>query len=229
MYVNGICILQNNKENIYGVVSFKQYIINNKPENKTRVYGTIKGLPIGLHGFHIHTFGDLSNGCDSAGAHFNPTGKDHGGLNSINRHVGDMGNLESFGGDVNFDFFVNDMSLVGPRPQAQRCFIAFPLKFQKIITKVKPGLSGLGAIVFRAEEDILEDHEGSVEFYDFVIAPYKGEVESLYIKHQNLRTYFAVIGVTIWVVLFSNSEIVWRVFKGLPTPPAELRAKLNYV
>jgi len=114
MYVNGICILQNNKENIYGVVSFKQYIINNKPENKTRVYGTIKGLPVGLHGFHIHTFGDLSNGCDSAGAHFNPTAKDHGGLNSVNRHIGDMGNLESFGGDVNFDFFVNDMSLVGP-------------------------------------------------------------------------------------------------------------------
>lgn len=127
-----------------------------------------------------------------------------------------------------FNILLGDMSLVGPRPQAQRCFNAFPLKFQKIITKVKPGLSGIGPIVFRAEEDILEDHDGSVEFYDSVIAPYKGEVESWYIEHQNLRTYFAVIGVTIWVVLFSNSGIVWRVFKGLPVPPAELREKLNY-
>ena len=65
MYVIANCVLQNHKENIYGIVWFQQNINDDrKPENETRVYGTIKGLSDGLHGFHIHTFGDLSNGCD---------------------------------------------------------------------------------------------------------------------------------------------------------------------
>lgn len=126
------------------------------------------------------------------------------------------------------NIFLGDMSVVGPRPQAPRCFNAFPVDLQRIIVKVKPGLSGIGPIVFRGEEDILADHAGSVDFYDHVIAPYKGQVEAWYVDHQTLGTYFAVIAVTVWVVLFSKSDLVWRVFKGLPVPPAELKTALNY-
>ncbi len=126
------------------------------------------------------------------------------------------------------NIFLGDMSVVGPRPQVQRCFNAFPLDLQQIIVKVKPGLSGIGPIVFRGEEDILADHAGSVDFYDRVIAPYKGQVEAWYVDHQTLGTYFAVIGVTVWVVLFSKSDLVWRVFKGLPVPPDALKVALNY-
>lgn len=121
-----------------------------------------------------------------------------------------------------------DMSIVGPRPQAPRCFNAFPLHLQQIIVQVKPGLSGIGSIVFRGEEEILADHASSVEFYDQIIAPYKGEIEAWYIQHQTLSTYFAVIAVTVWVVLFPKSKIAWRVFKGLPTPPPALQTALQY-
>ncbi len=126
------------------------------------------------------------------------------------------------------NIFLGDMSVVGPRPQTQRCFVAFPEDLQAIIVKVKPGLSGIGPIVFRGEEDILADHANSVEVYDKVIAPYKGEVEAWYVDHQTLFTYFAVILVTVWVVLFPTSSIVWRVFGGLPVPPDELKSPLNY-
>ena len=126
------------------------------------------------------------------------------------------------------NIFLGDMSVVGPRPQAHRCFNAFPLDLQQVIVKVKPGLSGLGPIVFRGEEDILADHAGSVEFYDNVIAPYKGEVEAWYVDHQTMFTYFAVILVTVWVVLFPSSRVVWRVFNGLPVPPDALKGPLNY-
>jgi Cu-Zn family superoxide dismutase len=47
---------------------------------------------ISLHGFHIHSSGDLRRGCDSCCKHYNPTGAEHGGLDG--GHAGDLGNLE---------------------------------------------------------------------------------------------------------------------------------------
>ena len=38
----------------------------------TEVYGKINGLTDGLHGFHVHQFGELGNGCLDAGGHFDP-------------------------------------------------------------------------------------------------------------------------------------------------------------
>ena len=50
----------------------------------------IYGLQDGLHGFHIHEFGDLSDGCNTACSHFNPFNKKHGGLHSKERHASDL-------------------------------------------------------------------------------------------------------------------------------------------
>lgn len=124
--------------------------------------------------------------------------------------------------------FLGDMSVVGPRPQALRCFNAFPKNIQDIIVKVKPGLSGFGSIIFRNEENILTDSTVSIDFYDCVIAPYKGQVEAWYVNHQTLIIYFSVIFITVWVVLFPNTDVIWRMFKSLPAPPDELKVVLNY-
>ena len=56
----------------------------------------LSGLtPNAEHGVHIHEYGDLTEGCSSLCSHFNPTKSVHGGRNSEERHLGDLGNIEA--------------------------------------------------------------------------------------------------------------------------------------
>lgn len=120
-----------------------------------------------------------------------------------------------------------DMSVVGPRPQTRRCFDAFPPRAQAAIVQVRPGLSGIGSIVFRGEEELMHGHADPNRFYDEVIAPYKGELEEWYVANQGLRTYVFGIVLTVWVVLVPRSMATWVAFKSLPRPPQELAVALN--
>lgn len=117
---------------------------------------------------------------------------------------------------------LGDMSIVGPRPQTPRCFAAFPQEAQNRIAQVRPGLSGIGSIIFRGEEAILEHAADPETFYDKVIMPYKGEIEQWYIQNRTMKNYFFVIVTTIWIILFPKSKMAWNLFKGLPKPPANL-------
>lgn len=118
--------------------------------------------------------------------------------------------------------FKGDMSIAGPRPQTPRCFAAFPENAQSEIAKIRPGLSGIGSIIFRGEEKMLQNIADPISFYDEVIMPYKGEIEKWHVQNYTIKNYFLVITVTIWVILFPKSKVAWKAFKGLPPPPAEL-------
>ena len=109
MPTKAVCVL--NGEVVQGTLWFNQE--NSKaPVN---VSGEVSGLGKGLHGFHIHEFGDNTNGCISAGAHFNPEGKDHGAPNASVRHVGDLGNVEAGdNGVAKVDIRDSVISLEGP-------------------------------------------------------------------------------------------------------------------
>lgn len=100
---------------------------------------------------------------------------------------------------------------------------------QDLITGVRPGLSGIGSIIFRAEENILQDKEISKDFYIKVISPYKGLLEEWYINNNKIYLYFLFIFLTIWLIFFPNSKITWRVLKNLPKPPDVLRESLNFL
>ncbi|KAI8792056.1 superoxide dismutase [Cu-Zn]-like isoform X1 [Biomphalaria glabrata] len=109
--VKAVCVLSpGSATGITGTITFTQ----EKAGDCTVVSGKVSGLAPGNHGFHIHQFGDYSNGCISAGAHFNPANKNHGGPCDTERHVGDLGNIVA-GDDGVADVSIKDqqISLIG--------------------------------------------------------------------------------------------------------------------
>ncbi|KAJ2715986.1 Superoxide dismutase [Cu-Zn] [Coemansia spiralis] len=107
--VKAVAVLKGD-DKVAGVVSLEQ-------ENESSpivITGTISGLVPGLHGFHIHQFGDNTNGCTSAGPHFNPQGKTHGAPCDENRHAGDLGNvIAADDGTVDLDIKDTQVTLFG--------------------------------------------------------------------------------------------------------------------
>lgn len=113
-----------------------------------------------------------------------------------------------------------DMSLVGPRPQMEVDFLKFPPAVQARIYDARPGITGIGSIVFRDEEKLLsESGMEPHEFYRQHIAPYKGALELWYQQHASLRTDLLLLFLTGWVVLFPDSRLHFRLLKGLPPRP----------
>jgi lipopolysaccharide/colanic/teichoic acid biosynthesis glycosyltransferase len=116
-----------------------------------------------------------------------------------------------------------DMSIIGPRPQDIRCFVVFNKEDQENIKKVRPGLSGIGSIVFRDEETIMDKIADKKNFYDNVISPYKGKLESWYFKHKSIGLYFKLIWLTIYVVIKPDAKINYKkLFDGFPNNPFDM-------
>jgi lipopolysaccharide/colanic/teichoic acid biosynthesis glycosyltransferase len=118
---------------------------------------------------------------------------------------------------------LGDMSIVGPRPQMEVDFKAYPEHVQRLIYDVKPGLTGIGSIVFRDEERILSASSlPPKECYRQFIAPYKGELELWYQQNAGFILDLKLIALTALVILRPGLD-VHRYLKGLPERPSYLR------
>ncbi len=115
------------------------------------------------------------------------------------------------------NILIGDMSIVGPRPLVDKTFDPYPEHVKRVIYKVRPGLTGIGSIVFRDEERLLsESGLPLAEFYARHIAPAKGELELWYQRHLSFRTDLLIIFLTAWVIVFPKSRLLRRVFRDLP-------------
>jgi len=111
-----------------------------------------------------------------------------------------------------------EMSLVGPRPLVTKTFSAYNEDVQSNIYNVKPGITGIGSILFRDEESIISavSNEDPFEFYKRVIAPYKGEVEMWYQENRSFYLDIQLILMTAWVILFPKTRLYEKWFQDLP-------------
>ena len=112
------------------------------------------------------------------------------------------------------------MSFVGPRPVMQKSFDQYPEDVKRVIYSVKPGITGIGSIVFRDEEQLItnvRDRGGDTwQYYREVIYPHKGRVEQWYQAHQSFAVDFQILLLTAWVIIQPDSDLVYRVFPELP-------------
>ncbi len=120
-----------------------------------------------------------------------------------------------------------DMSVIGYRPLVIKEYKEYPEDVKKVLEKSRPGLSGIGSIVFRNEEEILQSfstHEEKDKFYFESIHPYKGQLEAWYVKQKSIVMYFRLIGMTVDAVLKGKAD--WKSLRGIPQPPEELESFL---
>ncbi|KAL8560595.1 hypothetical protein ACOMHN_054055 [Nucella lapillus] len=135
MVFKAVCVLRANSasadqaqqkdENSSALESAGTIIFEQEGEgSEVKVTGEITGLDEGKHGFHIHEFGDTTNGCLSAGSHFNPKGQNHGGQDSAERHVGDFGNIDADKDRIaKVNMVDKQISLTGPHSIIGRCLV----------------------------------------------------------------------------------------------------------
>ena len=122
---------------------------------------------------------------------------------------------------------IGDMSVIGPRPLTQNHFLLYAPEMRKTIGPVRPGLSGVGSIVFRDEERLLSDKENPKNYYRTEIAPYKALLEVWFVENRGIWLYLKCIFLTIWVVINSSSNVASAVFKNLPQPQGQLKLDLE--
>jgi lipopolysaccharide/colanic/teichoic acid biosynthesis glycosyltransferase len=111
--------------------------------------------------------------------------------------------------------FKGDMSIVGPRPLMESGFKLYPVEIQETIYNVKPGITGIGSLVFRDEEKLISAAADPAAMYQ-TISPFKGSLEMWYQKNASLYVDFMIIFLTAWSIVFPNNTLQNKFFKDLP-------------
>jgi lipopolysaccharide/colanic/teichoic acid biosynthesis glycosyltransferase len=119
------------------------------------------------------------------------------------------------------NILLGEMSIVGPRPLMQVDFEKFSPEIQARFYNNRPGLTGIGSIIFRDEEKYIS--ESGMEPHEFdrqFIAPYKGALEIWYQQHCSILTDSLIIFLTVAALFAPHNTLAFKIFKTLPAKPA---------
>jgi len=121
-----------------------------------------------------------------------------------------------------FNIFKGDMSVIGPRPLHKKQFSFYSAEQQEIIASTMPGLSGVGSIMFRDEEKILQSSDDPDATYKDKITPVKAMLEKWYVENESIFLYFKLIILTVIAVALPRLHME-RFFKGLDANPENFK------
>jgi lipopolysaccharide/colanic/teichoic acid biosynthesis glycosyltransferase len=125
-----------------------------------------------------------------------------------------------------FNVIRGEMSFVGARPLPERSFERYAPEVQARIYATPPGVTGIGSIVFRDEEKLLTLAKSRgmdpQQLFSRFIYPYKGSLELWYQKNRSFSLDIRILLLTAWQIFFPQSELVFRLFPGLPRRPEVL-------
>ena len=113
--------------------------------------------------------------------------------------------------------FIGEMSIVGPRPLVENQYNMIPIRYQQIINKMKPGITGIGSIIFRDEEQYFKgNQEESNKFYKEEIVPFKSELECWYEANQSIFIDIKIIIATCIMIILPRFKSYQLFFNNLP-------------
>jgi lipopolysaccharide/colanic/teichoic acid biosynthesis glycosyltransferase len=119
-----------------------------------------------------------------------------------------------------------DMSFVGARPLIPNSFKKYTPEVQRRIYNTRPGVTGIGSLIFRDEEKLVTEVRKMgyepLDYYAKYIYPYKGALEMWYQDHISFTTDLMILLLTFWQILFLGSELSFNVLKSLPERPPAL-------
>ena len=117
-----------------------------------------------------------------------------------------------------YNIIKGDINIVGPRPVLEQDWRLYPDSIINKIYDVKPGLTGIGSIIFRDEESLMSSvkDDDYHEFYKSIIAPYKGKLEMWYQQNQSMLLDFKLIFLTAMVIVLPSNRLHEKWFKDLP-------------
>jgi len=117
-----------------------------------------------------------------------------------------------------------EMSLIGPRPMTPRIYEFYSPEEQGIISLLKPGLSGVGSIVFREESTIVENSPLNIEeTHRQLLSPYKAALERWYLENQSFGLDIKILLLTLQTLLVKDSSMIYKRLKKLPEMPPKLK------
>jgi len=106
-----------------------------------------------------------------------------------------------------------DMSIVGPRPLAEGEYFLYPDNIKEVIRKMKPGLTGMGSLFLRNEEQIIfESKKEKTQCYVEDVTPLKGALEKWYFAHRSFWLDLKIIVATALAIVAPGARFYMRWF-----------------
>jgi len=115
-----------------------------------------------------------------------------------------------------WDILVGKMSWVGPRPTTPDHHNSYPSSYNDTMMGLMPGITGVGSIIFRDEEEVLSKAKDHDHCYVNEVVPYKAELESWYKENRTFIMDIILMLLTAWVIIKPKSDALFEIYPSIP-------------